>query len=378
MAKMNILILLLFVGTFIITCYMMPKIRGIVKYKHLTDEPNGRSEHTRPVPSLGGIAFYLIFMVSIWFLFPYDNYNEIASIIPGMTILFMAGLKDDLVVISPRAKFMAQILAAFFVVVHYKFIIGGLHGFMGIDNIPIWLAAGIAVFFIIAIINAFNLIDGIDGLAAILGSLIFIGFSVIFFVTGKYTLMLIAVLFTGSLLGFLMFNLSRKQKIFMGDTGSMIIGFAAGLMTVRVLAFQPSALNVLPFQDENIPFVIFGLLFVPLFDTGRIFLVRILKGVSPFKADRNHTHHIIMDFFGLSHRQTSFFMGSANLIIALSFAGLSIILNQWVMLAIFIGTVLTFMLVFYILQRENEIHSPQTNSTLTNISKSTAARISKE
>ncbi len=353
MDNIDILIPLLFIGAFILTCYLVPKIRGVVNYKRLSEEPNERSSHTRAVPSLGGIAFYMILMVSVWFVHPYDTYNEIASIIPGLTVLFMAGLKDDLVVLGAWTKLAAQILAAAFVVFHYKFSIVSLYGFMGIESMPVWLAAAFAIFIIIAVINAFNLIDGIDGLASGLGILIFAGFSVIFFLTGNITLMLMAILLTGSLLGFLVFNLSKKHKIFMGDTGSMIIGFMAGLMAVRVLAFQPSTLNALPFQPENIPFVILGLLFVPLFDTGRVFMVRILEGKSPFKADRKHTHHIIMDFFDISHRRTSFFMGIANLIIAFCFAGLSMIFNQWAMLAVFTGTVLSLLLAFYILQRTN-------------------------
>lgn len=342
---------LIFLGSFIATLYVIPKIQGVVIFKRLMDNPNERSSHDSATPSLGGIAFFIILMVTFYFANPFDEYNEIMSFIPGLTILFVAGLKDDLVVLGPISKLLTQTLAAVFLVFHYKFSIETLHGFMGIEGLPTWLGATIAVMLIIACINAFNLIDGIDGLAATVGIIIFSGFAIIFFIIDKNVLFLTCLSLTAALIGFLRFNLSKEKKIFMGDTGSMILGFMIGAMSVRFLALDHLTLQQLPFNIENIPYVILALLFVPLFDTSRVFLIRILHKKSPFSADRNHVHHLLMDNFKLSHRRTSFYIGIASIITASIFLNMATDSNQYFLLGIVLVINLSFLVFFHFLEK---------------------------
>ncbi|MDX1652573.1 MAG: MraY family glycosyltransferase [Brumimicrobium sp.] len=344
-------ILGLFVGALLLGLFIIPKISGVVRFKQLMDHPNERSSHAFSTPNLGGVAFYIIVMLSFYFTQPFDKSEVVMSIIPGLTILFIIGLKDDLVVLSPLSKLGAQIIAALFLVFHYRHTIESLHGFMGIEEMPNFIAAPVGVIIVVAIINAINLIDGIDGLAATVGIIMFSIFGTLFFMAERYFLMLTCVTMVGVLLAFLRFNLSQKNKIFMGDTGSMILGFLIGVMTVRLLALDHTVLAKLPFHHENLPFVVGGILIVPLFDTVRVFIIRILNKRSPFSPDRNHIHHLIIDYFDVSHRRASFFIGVANFLFVLLFAFLAMRTEQWQLLIIFTAVIFAAIIFFFILNR---------------------------
>jgi UDP-N-acetylmuramyl pentapeptide phosphotransferase/UDP-N-acetylglucosamine-1-phosphate transferase len=356
MLSETIAALLLLAGSFLASLYMIPRIRGVVKFKKFMREPDSRSSHKKITPSLGGIAFFTILMVAFYFIHPYDTYNEIMAFVPGITVLFIAGMKDDLVVLGPFSKLITQITAALFLVFHYKFSIESLHGFMGIDSMPSWLGGIIAVLIVISVINAVNLIDGIDGLAATVGIIMFSGFAIIFYLADKHMLMLTSAVMTGILAGYLPFNLSRKRKIFMGDTGSLLLGFMLGGMAVRMLAFDQTILIKLPFNHENLPWVVASLLIIPLFDTARVFTIRLLNNRSPFKPDRNHIHHVIIDFFGISHRRASFFIGLGNFLFALLFSVLAMRVNQWTLLIVFSLAIVSAVVFFFILKRRHMLN----------------------
>lgn len=307
--SITLISILLFIASLAISYFLVGKIRDVVIYKELLDSPNERSSHEASTPNLGGMAFYIILMLSFYFTQPYDTANTVMSIIPGLTILFIVGLKDDMVVLAPLSKLFAQIAAAGFLVFHYKLNIETLNGFMGIEEMPAYIAAPLGVLIVVSVINAVNLIDGIDGLATTVGIVMFSVFGSLFYLAANYFLMMTCIVMIGSLLAFLRFNLSPTKKIFMGDTGSMILGFMLGLMTVRLLALDSKTLSELPFQYENLPFVVAAILIIPLFDTVRVFTVRILKKKSPFSADRSHIHHLIIDYYKISHRRASFYIG---------------------------------------------------------------------
>ena len=297
--------LAILLGAFALSIYLVPKVKHIVYVKHLMDEPNHRSSHTRSTPSLGGIAFYMIFIFGLYFNDQFDEFNVSMSILPGITLVFFLGLKDDLVGLRPRIKFMGQILACAFVLFHYKFEIESFHGFFGIFNMPIWISGPLALLIMLTIINAYNLVDGIDGLAASIGTVTLASFSFLFFWIGHDFLALTAVTMIGALLGFLYFNLSVNKKIFMGDTGSLVLGFLIAAMSIRLLALN-TGLEKLPFSPKYIPVLMGIIILVPLFDVIRVFTIRIIQGKSPMSADRIHIHHIIIDRFKWSHRRTAF------------------------------------------------------------------------
>jgi len=351
MYDQHLISLALLIGAFAVTYYLMPKIRGIVLFKQLMDNPNERSSHTQATPNLGGIAFFIVLMLSFYFTQPFDETGAVMSMIPGLTILFIVGLKDDLVVLAPLSKLISQIAAALFLVFHYQYNIETLHGFMGIEGISIYVTVPAAVLIMVSIINAVNLIDGIDGLAATVGIIMFTVFAGLFYFAENLFLVLTCLVMIGSLFAFLRFNLSKTRKIFMGDTGSMIIGFMLGLMTVRLLALDVEKLAQLPFHYENLPFVVAAILIIPLFDTARVFTLRILKKKSPFAPDRTHIHHLIIDYYQISHRRASFYIGVANFLVVMLFAFLAMRTSQWVMLAIFLHVILGGIVFFFVLNR---------------------------
>ncbi|WP_300027144.1 glycosyltransferase family 4 protein [uncultured Maribacter sp.] len=309
----------IFIGSFLLTYLTIPKIIRIVEYKRLMDDPNIRSSHNAKTPTLGGVSFFYTIIFVLFFIHGRDTLDEAIYIIPGLTILFMIGLKDDLIVISPGAKLIAQVFAVAFILVNPSFTIHSFNGFLNIFEIPYYLYLAIAGFIMITIINSYNLIDGIDGLASIVGIVILMIFTTIFYTTGEHFFALLSISLNACLLAFFGFNISSERKIFMGDTGSLIVGYIISILTLKFLALTPDAYVGLPFLLENAPLIAISILIVPLFDTARVFTIRIANKKGPFSPDRNHTHHVLIDFWGLSHKQASFIIGCFNLVFVVLF-----------------------------------------------------------
>tara|TARA_R110002049_G_scaffold302911_1_gene496570 strand:+ start:165690 stop:166781 length:1092 start_codon:yes stop_codon:yes gene_type:complete len=283
------------------------------------DKPNQRSSHSSRTPTLGGIAFFYTLIFALFFIRGRDVFDEAMYIIPGLTILFIVGLKDDLVVISPGAKLLSQVFAIVFILANPSFEIYSLNGFLNINEIPYYLYLIIAGFMMLTIINSYNLIDGIDGLASVVGIVIMVIYTTIFYLTEEYFFALVAITMNASLMAFLGFNLSSDKKIFMGDTGSLIVGFVISVLTIKFLALRPDSYTELPFLLENAPLIAISILIVPLFDTARVFAIRIANKKAPFSPDRNHTHHVLIDYWGLTHKQASFIIGCFNLLFVMLF-----------------------------------------------------------
>jgi len=304
--------ILVFIMCIVATAYLIPKIISVVQYKRLMDKPNQRSSHFIATPSLGGIAFYIVFVISLSFNNYYDEFHVSMSILPGMTVLFFLGLKDDLVVLSPRTKLLGQVVACMFILINSSFELNNLHGFLGVHEIPLWVGTLGGLLLMLGIINSFNLIDGIDGLAASIAIITLTFFAVIFGLLEFKFSFLSCISMIGIMIGFLFFNLSKSKKIFMGDTGSLQVGFIIAVMTVRVMTANEGQLNHLPFDSAYNPIVLIALLIVPLYDAARVFTLRILKGKNPFSADRDHFHHLLIDAFKISHWKASLVIVTFN------------------------------------------------------------------
>ena len=310
---------LVFIGSFLLVYLTIPKIIGVVEYKRLMDDPNQRSSHSRRTPTLGGVSFFFTIIIALFFIKNWHEHTEDIFIIPGLTILFIVGLKDDMVVLSPGSKLIAQVIAIAFVLVNDSFGIESLNGFLNIYEIPYYLYLVIGGFLMLTIINSYNLIDGIDGLASIVGIVIMVIYTTIFYLSKEYFFALIAITMNACLMAFFGFNISSSKKIFMGDTGSLIVGFIISVLTLKFLALEPTAYGELPFLLENAPLIAISILIVPLFDTARVFAIRLANKRGPFSPDRNHVHHVLIDFWGLSHKQASFIIGCFNIIFVVLF-----------------------------------------------------------
>jgi UDP-GlcNAc:undecaprenyl-phosphate GlcNAc-1-phosphate transferase len=328
--------LFILLGSVVLTAYILPKIIGVARYKELMDKPNGRSSHDIQVPRLGGVAFFVTLMLSLYFMQRSDNYDLIDSLIPCLTILFVVGLKDDLVVLSAKSKFLIQLVVATILVFDPQLAIRELHGFLGVYNVHPVFNVILVYIIVTGIINALNLVDGIDGLASGISLVGFSSFAVLFFMVGKDFSFLLMISMIGCLLAFIPFNLSeKKNKIFMGDTGSMIIGFILSFAVIRFLTLEVSELQTLHLPLANSPFLLMFILFIPVMDTLRVMSVRMLRGKAPFKPDRTHLHHYFLDKLEWSHVKTSSVITISSIMIVLLGYAMSFYFHYFILLALF-------------------------------------------
>lgn len=333
------------IGSFMLVLYLIPKIRYIVEQRKLNDQPDHRSSHIISTPSMGGVSFFLtlIFVLILTNRWDFDNVG--INLIGALTIIFALGLKDDLIVSTPKAKIGGELLAIFFILFCNCMEITSLDGFLGIHDIPFVISSTLSILMILTIVNAYNLIDGIDGLASTIGIVIFSIFGFVFLVTGVYFYFLICICLIAMQLAYLRYNLSSTKKIFMGDTGSLIMGFCIGFLSLKFLSMDTSLLNDLSFNPENRIFIIAAIMYIPLFDTFRVIAVRLLNNKSPFSPDNNHIHHILIDS-GLSHFKSSLFLGFLNFCLAILFIYLSFYLNSFQMIWVLIITSLLLLGIF--------------------------------
>jgi UDP-GlcNAc:undecaprenyl-phosphate/decaprenyl-phosphate GlcNAc-1-phosphate transferase len=283
---------------FIITFLVIPAIMKVAKEKKLFDLPDARKLHTSPIASLGGIGIFLGFFLSCLLTISGKGHSEIQFFFASSIVVFFLGLKDDILIISALKKFLGQLTAAAILIHLANIRIESMHGILGFGTLPEPLSYLISYITIIVIVNAYNLIDGVDGLAGSLGVLTTSIFGVYFFTADLPVYSLMAFGMAGSLLAFLVFNFN-PAKIFMGDSGSLLLGLINAILVIKFIAVADSPTAQVPVASTVA--VAFAILIVPLLDTLRVFSIRIAKGRSPFVPDRNHIHHLLLDR-GLNHR----------------------------------------------------------------------------
>lgn len=287
--------LLCFVTAFVVTLITIPPIINLVKKHSLYDLPDPRKEHLSPIPTMGGIAIVTGMMVSLFLWFPFNNQIGQICFFFSITVLFGLGIMDDLKDLSARYKFIIQIgLAALIALSDIR--ITSFNGLFGINELPLAAQYTFTLLAIVGITNAFNLIDGIDGLAGGVGFMSLVTIGIFLTMSGDINTALIAFALAGGILAFLYFNFN-PAKIFMGDTGSLVLGFVIAVMCIRLMQVNVFAVNsVLP----HAPVFVLGIVLIPVFDTLRVFAVRIWKGKSPFMGDKTHIHHLLTNS-GFSH-----------------------------------------------------------------------------
>jgi UDP-GlcNAc:undecaprenyl-phosphate/decaprenyl-phosphate GlcNAc-1-phosphate transferase len=296
---------------FCVTYFAIPIIVKGAKYKGLYAESNDRGSHEEPIPVLGGVGIFAGFILSTNIVAgAYFNF-ELSYLITGLIVIFIVGVKDDLMGGKPWKKLFGQTLAVIIICVLANVRISDLHGLLGIGHIPYLLSVVLTIIVMIVIINGFNLIDGIDGLASGIGILVSFVLGVWFYLTGNIACTVMCSALTGGLIAFFNFNvLNQKNKIFLGDTGSLTIGLVLGVLVVRFLELEPTADGVAAINSV-LAFAI-SLFILPLFDTLRVFSLRIAQGKSPFKGDHQHIHHRMLEL-GFSHFRSTIILLSVNL-----------------------------------------------------------------
>lgn len=302
---------------------MTPVLIMILKRINFMEAPGGRKIHAGSIPSMGGIAIIVASFLGLFAWLSFDQIVETRYFLVALGIMFSVGLRDDLIELTALQKLIGQSIPAFFVIVMADIRISGLYGFLGVYEIPYIVSVGITFVAILVLTNSFNLIDGADGLAGSLSlvTLTILGFW--FYKAGMTSYSLISFTLVGGILAFLVFNW-HPAKIFMGDTGSLSLGFA---LTVLVILFVDKTGTMAPWEGLklNAPFAAgMAFLIVPIYDTVRIFVKRSLKGKSPLKPDRSHVHHFLIRM-GLKHDQVALTLGTIKLLfIGLVFLGYSL------------------------------------------------------
>ena len=306
----DIYIILSLIISALVSSQAIPKVIRVSHSLKLFDQPNARSAAKHVVPTLGGIAIFLGLVFGI--TLSADDYilPNLRFILAAIIIMFFIGLKDDILNISPWKKISAQVISSLLIILFAGYRFTSLHGFLGIYEIPFAASLLLTIFVIIVFINAFNLIDGIDGLASGLSMFACLVFGGWFYLSGHYEFTILAASLFGALGGFFFFNVyGTKHKIFMGDTGSLVLG-----LVMAVLVIQFNEMNIdqsQPFAVASAPAVSFGILIYPLLDVIRVFTIRILQGRSPFSPDKNHIHHRLLAL-GFSHKSATFTIIAVN------------------------------------------------------------------
>ena len=333
---------LIFGWAFLIAVFAIPSIIYVAHLKNLLDRPNDRTVHEVLTPRLGGLAIFAGLMSSIMIFGRVDS--GIQYLLAGCIILFFIGLKDDMVSVSASKKFFVQILATGIVMFMGDIRVTSFQGIFGIHELSDGTSYAFTFLVIVGITNAINLIDGLDGLA---GSLIFLAsgvFGYIFYIYGSDEYLpysMISFSLMGGILGFLRYNF-RNAIIFMGDTGSLVCGFILAVLAIQLVEMQ---------TVDAAPSVAISILFIPIFDTVRVFGFRILKGISPFVPDKNHIHHILIRA-NIKNSYTVLILFTFNLlmiIVSIRFADL----GNLIILALLATAFILFSTAFILLSRKS-------------------------
>lgn len=292
---------------------LTPILISVLRKARIGDAPGGRKIHKKFTPSMGGISIILAAFVAlaIWgWQFPLP---DIRYLLGAIALMFFVGLRDDVVELSAKHKLGLQLIAVLLVVVAGDIRIKEFHGFLAIETLPIWFSYAFSAFVLLALTNAFNLIDGLDGLASTVGGLTLLLLGTWFYIQGLESFALLSFILIGGMAAFMVFNW-HPAKIFMGDTGSLTLGFAIGSLVIAFMEYN-AALPKGAFGRFEPTFTAgIVLMIYPLYDMARVFTLRIRKGKHPMSADKSHVHHFLMRS-GLKHNEVALLLGSVQLML---------------------------------------------------------------
>lgn len=328
-------IILSFILAFFISYWAIPIIINVAEVKHLYDVPGERSAHTKITPRLGGIGVFMGLFLSITFWAPYKLFANLQYVLCALIIIFLIGAKDDIDPISPKKKFFGEIFASLILMSRANIYLTNMHGIFGVYEMPLVVGLALTLFTFLLIINAVNLIDGINGLAGSVSIVICTTFGYWFYLADRIELAILAAATIGALVGFLRYNYAGN--IFMGDAGALILG-----LLISILAIEFIQMNLHTKNEHFIhaaPIVAIGVLVIPLFDTLRVFTLRVLKGKSPFYPDKTHIHHLLLEC-KIKHLPATFILVGVNLLFVFLAFYFSF-LHPLVLLGLLLGVALT-------------------------------------
>ncbi len=317
----------------VISFITIPSILHVARARHLYDDlGHFRKQHDHGIPRLGGVAIFVSFNIAILIYSIIFKSFPISYLLISSFILAAMGLKDDLSGVNSSTKFLIQFIVSLILVVLGDIRLTSMYGIFGVFDLPYVVSVVLSMLVIMLIVNAFNLIDGIDGLAALTGIVVNTTFALLFIYIGQYELAMVAFAMVGAIIGFLKYNIT-PAKIFMGDTGSLLIGLVSVVLAIRFIELNRLDDNLLP-DVYSAPALTVAILIGPIFDALRIFFVRIINGIPPFTPDRNHIHHRMLQL-GLTHLQTTLILAGINVIATVTVLMLSNYGNYMLVMLIF-------------------------------------------
>ena len=322
--------------SFVITVILMPAIIRMGVRLGIVDRPGGRRIHKKSIPRVGGVGIILSLLIAFFFWSSVNSEFVITYFFAAIIIIFLIGLRDDVIPMHPFIKLLSICTCAVMIIYFYHIRIDSLYGLLPIDSLTIEWSYFITVFVILGLTNGYNLADGSDGLAGTIGSIVSLFLGIWFAQTNDYVFSMIMFCVTGAIFGFLRFNM-HPARVFMGDSGSLTIGFLLSIAIIRFLQGNEQ----LPEGHEWKLHATVGsgmaLMFYPIYDTVRVMLLRIISGKSPFSPDKKHTHHLLLRM-GLSHSQIAFVIGLYSLINVLFIW----LFGRWISDWLFIALLLLF------------------------------------
>ncbi|MFT3676656.1 MAG: MraY family glycosyltransferase [Chitinophagaceae bacterium] len=343
--------LLCFATAFVVTLISIPPQISLMRRFHLLDVPTARKEHQLPIPTMGGlsIAGGMLIALLLWLPFSYEP-AQVAFFFSVIMLLGL-GIMDDMRDLSAKYKFIIQIALAIIIALA-GIRVTSFDGLFGIYELPLLSQYTFTILAIVGIVNAFNLIDGIDGLAGGLGFMSLITLGLFLILSGDNHTALIAFALAGGLFAFLYFNFN-PARIFMGDTGSLVLGFVVAVLSIRLLQLNVTQHNPV---IRHAPLFVLGIVLIPVFDTLRVFAMRIWRGRSPFVADRTHLHHLLTNQ-GFGHAFTTRVICSIHAFVLLESYLLNGVRQEWLLIFLIL-----FMVVVSLVLRKLRSILPNRNS----------------
>jgi UDP-N-acetylmuramyl pentapeptide phosphotransferase/UDP-N-acetylglucosamine-1-phosphate transferase len=329
--------------SFLVAFVSIPLLIKISYTNNLFDFPSVIKSHSYPVSFLGGIGIFMAVVLSMTITLPSANAVWLQYLLASSILIFLLGLYDDILFLSPLKKFIGQLIAIVIIVELGQFQLTSLYGFLGINEMNSLGSHVFTYLTILLIINAYNLIDGVDGLAGTLALISTVFFGVVFFMNNDPVFAALSFSIAAALAAFLVFNYT-PPKIFLGDTGSLLIGLFNAVLVIRFINLETSIGSF--FHSNSAAAIGFSVLFIPIIDTIRVMVLRIYRGKSPFVGDQNHIHHMLLKR-GYSHIKVTLILSIANaflILFSILFKSIGVTLLVFSMFIIFFSILQLFLI----------------------------------
>ena len=302
---------------FLGTLWIHPKVLKIALLKNIVDNPDARKLQRNPVPVMGGIAVFFGIAIGLCCSQAIFNSASTFMLISAMLVMLYTGTMDDIIDLSPTIRFIIEILVIVWLMYASNSSINCFWGLWGVSTIPQWISYPLTVFAAVGIINAINLIDGVNGLSSGFCFMSSVLFAIFFYTTGSKTMTTLAMSAAGAIVPFFLHNVFGKNtKMFIGDGGTLVIGTMMAMFVISILGKNPGCIKLAASGAGLIPFTL-AVLSIPVFDTVRVMSTRILNKKSPFHPDKTHLHHMFIDL-GFSHIGTTVSILSLNFLIVVA------------------------------------------------------------